>query len=148
MEDREDALWSRAILEDCLIGETPELGRIVVAVDPPASSRKTSDACGIVAAGLDKEGNAVVLADATVRAAKPQDWAGAAVSLFHRIQADCLVAEVNQGGDMVTAVIRTVDPAVPVKAVRSQRGKWTARRARGRTLPAGQGAARRPLCRT
>ena len=97
------------MLDEAMIGEVPELGRIVVAVDPPASSRKTSDACGIVAAGLDASGNAVVLADATLRAAKPQDWAGAAVALFHRLEADCLVAEVNQGGDMVTAVIRTVD---------------------------------------
>jgi phage terminase large subunit-like protein len=95
-----------------------------VAVDPPASSRKTSDACGIVAAGLDADGNAVVLADATVRAAKPQAWALAAVALYHRLEADCIVAEVNQGGDMVTAVIRTVDETVPVKAVRANRGKW------------------------
>ena len=124
IEDRDDALWSREMIADALIGELPELGRIVVAVDPPASSRKTSDACGIIAAGLDGSGNAIVLADATVRAAKPQGWAGAAVALFHRLEADCLVAEVNQGGDMVTAVIRTVDPAVPVKAVRATRGKW------------------------
>ena len=124
IEDRDDALWSREMIADALINEVPELGRIVVAVDPPASSRKTSDACGIVAAGLDASGNAVVLADATVRAAKPQDWAGAAVALFHRLEADCLIAEVNQGGDMVTAVIRTVDPAVPVKPVRATRGKW------------------------
>ena len=56
IEDREDALWSRALIEGCFVGETPELRRIVVAVDPPASSRKTSDACGIVAAGLDGRG--------------------------------------------------------------------------------------------
>jgi len=124
IEDREDGLWSRAIVENARIAEPPELCRIVVAVDPPASSRKTSDACGIVAAGLDQEGQLIVLADATVRAAKPQQWAGVAVELFHRLQADCLVAEVNQGGDMVTAVIRTVDPAIPVKAVRTRRGKW------------------------
>ncbi len=124
IEDREDALWSREMLADALAGEAGELRRIVVAVDPPASSRKTSDACGIVAAGLDADGKAVVLADATVRAAKPLDWAGAAVALFHRLEADCIVAEVNQGGDMVTAVIRTVDQAVPVKAVRANRGKW------------------------
>jgi phage terminase large subunit-like protein len=112
------------MLGEAMISDVPELGRIVVAVDPPASSRKTSDACGIVAAGLDLSGNAVVLADATLSAAKPQDWARAAVALFHRLQADCLVAEVNQGGDMVTAVIRTVDQAAPVKAVRATRGKW------------------------
>ena len=124
IEDREDALWSRDCIENAFLGEVPELRRIVVAVDPPASSRVTSDACGIVAAGMDDAGRAIVLADATLRAAKPQDWAGAAVALFHRLQADCIVAEVNQGGDMVTAVIRTVDPSVPVRAVRARRGKW------------------------
>jgi phage terminase large subunit-like protein len=124
IEDRDDALWSRDMLENMRGGEPAELRRIVVAVDPPASSRRSSDACGIVAAGLDGEGNAVVLADATVRAAKPQQWAAVAVQLYHLLEADCLVAEVNQGGDMVTAVIRTVDEAVPVKAVRARRGKW------------------------
>ena len=88
IEDREDALWSRDCIENAFLGEVPELRRIVVAVDPPASSRVTSDACGIVAAGLDEAGKAIVLADATLRAAKPQDWAGAAVALFHRLQAD------------------------------------------------------------
>ena len=124
VDEREDALWSRAMLERSFTSDAPELGRIVVAVDPPASARTTSDACGIVAAGLAGDGRVVVIADATLRAAKPQDWAAAAVALYHRLAADCLVAEVNQGGDMVAAVIRTVDPAVPVKAVRAKRGKW------------------------
>jgi phage terminase large subunit-like protein len=124
IEDREDALWSREMLAEAFVAEAGELRRIVVAVDPPASSRKTSDACGIVAAGLDGEGRAVVLADATLKAAKPQAWASAAVALFRRLEADTIVAEVNQGGDMVTAVIRTVDETVPVKAVRANRGKW------------------------
>jgi phage terminase large subunit-like protein len=124
IEDRDDALWSRAAIEEARLDAVRELQRIVVAVDPPASSNKSSDACGIVAAGLDGTGTVVVLADASMKAARPQDWAGAAVALYHSLQADCLVAEVNQGGDMVTAVIRTVDPAVPVKAVRARRGKW------------------------
>nr|WP_292772421.1 terminase family protein [Mesorhizobium sp.] len=124
IDDREDALWSRDMLAAAFVSDAGELRRIVVAVDPPASSRKTSDACGIVAAGLDAEGRAVVLADATVRGAKPTEWARVAVGLFHRLEADAIVAEVNQGGDMVTAVIRTVDKDVPVKAVRANRGKW------------------------
>lgn len=124
IEDRDDALWSRDMLEAGRVGEAPELRRIVVAVDPAASSRKTSDACGIVAVGLDVSGRAVVIADATVRAAKPQDWARVAVRLFHQLAADAIVAETNQGGEMVTAVIRTVDATVPVKAVRARRSKW------------------------
>ncbi len=125
IEDREDALWSRAMLEAACRVQPGELRRIVVAVDPPASSHKTSDACGIVAAGLEAEDRVVVLADASLRAARPQDWAGRAVSLFHSLKADCIVAEVNQGGDMVTAIIRAADASVPVRAVRAKRGKWT-----------------------
>jgi phage terminase large subunit-like protein len=124
IEDREDALWSRAALEAAARGAPGEMRRIVVAVDPPASSGRASAACGIVAAGLDGEGNGVVLADATVETARPTDWAAAAVRLYRRLGADCIVAEVNQGGDMVTAVLRTVDATVPVKAVRANRGKW------------------------
>lgn len=124
VEERDDALWSRAMLEEAYVADAGELRRIVVAVDPPASSHRTSDACGIVAAGLDGAGRAVVLADATLRAAKPQAWANTAVALFHRLEADCLVVEVNQGGDMATAVVRTVDELVPIKAVRASRGKW------------------------
>ena len=66
----------------------------------------------------------VVLRDASMRAAKPQEWAGRAVALYHEYEADCIVAEVNQGGEMVTAVLQTVDPAVPVREVRASRGKW------------------------
>jgi phage terminase large subunit-like protein len=124
IEDRDDALWSRGMIENVQSPRPPELRRIVVAVDPPATSLKTSDACGIVAAGLDSEGRAIVLADATIRAAKPQEWANVAVGLFHQLEADCLVVETNQGGDMVGAVIATVDPDVPVKPVRARRGKW------------------------
>ncbi|MBE7183641.1 MAG: DNA-packaging protein [Methylobacterium mesophilicum] len=124
IEEREGALWSREMVEKAYLAEVPEMRRIVVAIDPPATSRKSSDACGIVAAGLTDDGQVVVLADETLAAAKPQAWAMRAVSLYHRLGADALVVEVNQGGEMVTAVIRTVDPLVPVKAVRAARAKW------------------------
>lgn len=124
VEDREDALWTRSMIESAISERPGELRRIVVAVDPPASSRRTSDACGIIAAGMGNDGRAVVLADATLNAARPQDWATRAVSLYHALAADCLLVEVNQGGEMASAVIRTVDASVPVKPVRAQRGKW------------------------
>lgn len=124
VEDREDALWTRSMIESAISEKPGELRRIVVAVDPPASSRRTSDACGIIAAGMGNDGRAVVLADATLNAARPQDWATRAVSLYHALAADCLLVEVNQGGEMASAVIRTVDASVPVKPVRAQRGKW------------------------
>ena len=102
-----------------------DLQRIVVAVDPPAASTKMRDACGIVAVGLGGDGMVHVLADASVKQAAPDVWAAAAVRLYHGLQADCILAEVNQGGDMVESVSsRTVDANVPVKPVRAQRGKW------------------------
>jgi phage terminase large subunit-like protein len=123
IEDRADALWTRAGLEATL-QPAGEIGRIVVAVDPPAGGQGKGNRCGIVAAGLDAQGHAVVLADATVSGKQPGEWAAAAIRLFRRLDADCIVAEVNQGGAMVESVLRTVDPSVPVKPVRAQRGKW------------------------
>ncbi|MBO6719143.1 MAG: DNA-packaging protein [Rhizobiaceae bacterium] len=124
IEDRPDALWNRAALEALPGGAPQELKRIVVAVDPSATGKARSAACGIVVAGKTEDGNAVVLADGTVAAASPSEWAAKAVSLYHRYKADCIVAEVNQGGDMVATVVRMVDPDVPVKPVRATRGKW------------------------
>ena len=124
IEDRPDALFRRALIDRLRVSGSPELARIVVAVDPPAGSAKGSAACGIVAAGITADGALYVLADETLAAAKPQAWAARAVSLYHRLQADRLVAEVNQGGDMVAAVIGEVDQAVPVKPVHARRGKW------------------------
>ncbi len=124
IEDRPDALWTREGIEAGRVERAPELGRIVVAVDPPASSKAGADACGIVAAGLGPDGHAYVVADATMGRASPQAWAGAALALYHRLQADALVVEVNQGGEMATAVLAEMDPAVPVIPVRATRGKY------------------------
>jgi phage terminase large subunit-like protein len=125
IEDRPDALWTRAGIEAGRVARAPAgLARIVVAVDPPASSRAGADACGIVAAGLAPDGCAYVLADATLRGAKPQGWAAAALALYRRLEADALVVEVNQGGEMASAVLHEIDPAVPVTPVRAMRGKY------------------------
>ena len=120
IEERADALWSRDLIERCFEARAPELARIVVAIDPPASSGKASDACGIVVAGLDNEGNGHVLADASMNAAKPHQWARKAIALFHAHQADAIVAEVNQGGEMVAAE----DASVPVLKRHASRGKF------------------------
>jgi phage terminase large subunit-like protein len=124
IEDRPDALWSRALIEGCRVSAAPPLARIVVAVDPPASSSKRADACGIVAAGISEGGLVFVLADDTVSAATPSAWASKAIALWRRLEADALVAEINQGGEMVRAVIGQVDESVPVTEVRARRGKW------------------------
>ncbi len=125
VEDRDDALWDRGQIELARVAAAPALERIVVAVDPPATSGAKSAACGIVAAGLGADGAAYVLADRTLPRASPEAWAARAVELYHTLEADALIAEVNQGGEMVATVVRQQDPAVPVTAVRANRGKWT-----------------------
>jgi phage terminase large subunit-like protein len=124
VEERPDALWSRALLEKCRVAAAPSLQRIVVAVDPPASSGKRANACGIVAAGITDGGICYVIADDTVSGLTPNGWAMKAIALWHRLQADAMVAEVNQGGDMVRTVINQVDAGVPVIEVHATRGKW------------------------
>jgi phage terminase large subunit-like protein len=123
IEGRADALWTRAMIEACRVRAAPECSRIVVAVDPPASATRHSAACGLVAAG--RAGDLVyVLADETVSGLSPAGWAAKAIALWRRLEADSLVVEVNQGGDMVRAVIREQDPSVPVTPVRAHRGKY------------------------
>jgi phage terminase large subunit-like protein len=124
LDDRPEALWSRALLEQCRVAAAPALKRIVVGVDPPASARRDADACGLVAAGIVDNNVVYVLADETVSGASPAAWAAKAITLWHRLEADALVVEVNQGGDMVRAVIREVDRGVPVIEVRARRGKY------------------------
>jgi phage terminase large subunit-like protein len=123
VEERQDALWSRDLIEACREAEAPPLVRIVVAVDPPASSGKRADACGIVAAGLDDAGRVHVLEDASLASASPAAWASATVALARRLEADAVVVEVNQGGEMAEAVLREADPGLAVTPVRATRGK-------------------------
>ena len=124
IEDNPDALFRREFVERARMkrgGETSVPVRVVVAVDPPATTG--GNACGIIAAGCTADGHFHVLEDATVSGRGPAGWARAAVACYHRHAADRLVAEINQGGDMVEAVIRRVDPCVSFRAVRATRGK-------------------------
>ncbi|RAI44100.1 DNA-packaging protein [Rhodoplanes roseus] len=124
IEDRPDALWSRALIEACRVRAAPPLSRIVVGLDPPGSSRRGADACGMVAAGRGEGGLVYVLEDASESGLTPAAWAARAVALVRRLDADAIVAEVNMGGEMVKTVLREVDATVPVKAVHATRGKW------------------------
>ncbi len=128
VDEVEGALWTTAELEGARVDKLPELDRIVVAVDPPVSGKTTSDECGIVVVGAITQGpvqdwRAYVLADASIGAASPASWANAAIRAMEQYGADKLVAEVNQGGDLVEQVIRQVDPMVPFKKVHASRGK-------------------------
>jgi phage terminase large subunit-like protein len=128
MEDVEGALWTLSMIEACRVDEVPPLDRIVVAVDPPVTGHGASDDCGILVVGAVTEGaprewRAVVLEDATVSGASPQVWAQAALDAMRRHGADRLVAEVNQGGDLVETLVRNIDPLVPYRGVRASKGK-------------------------
>ncbi|MDP2063313.1 MAG: terminase family protein [Phaeovulum sp.] len=128
LEDVEGALWSSATIDALRVEAAPPLDRIVVAVDPAVTGRETSDECGIVVVGAVTEGppqnwRAYVLEDASVKAATPTQWANAAIAAMHRHRAERLVAEVNQGGDLVETVLRSVDQLVPFRGLRAGRGK-------------------------
>lgn len=124
VEERQDALWSRGGIEAARVAEPPDCVRLVVAIDPPASSGRRADRCGVVAAGIDAAGMIYVLEDATLARATPAAWANRAIAVYHRLCADALVVEVNQGGEMATAVLRQCDAGVPVTPVRATRGKY------------------------
>lgn len=117
------ALWSREMIRHLPLSAVPPLNRIVVAIDPPATSQENSNECGIVCAGMAGTETAYVLADRSA-VLSPREWAMRAVNLYREMQADLIIAEVNQGGEMVEAVIRSVDPTVPFRAVRASRGKY------------------------
>ena len=128
LEDSEGALWSSALLEAQRVNISPEVDRIVVAVDPPAGSKTGADECGIVVVGVQCDGTpnewkAIVLEDASIQGATPNQWARAAISAMERWSAERLVVEVNQRGDMVSSVIRQIDPLAPITAVHASRGK-------------------------
>ncbi|MCA0994529.1 DNA-packaging protein [Alloyangia pacifica] len=129
VSDVDGTLWTQDMLERARLAEVPGcFDRIVVAVDPPAGDGQSADACGIVVCGVVSDGppqawRAYVLADASVQGMGPTGWAQAAVEALERWQGDRIVAEVNQGGAMVEAVLRQVAPNVPLRKVTATRGK-------------------------
>ncbi|WP_226018160.1 DNA-packaging protein [Novosphingobium sp. FKTRR1] len=121
IEDLPGALWRRGLLEACRTGAVPAMNRVVIGVDPPASAE--GDACGIVVCGLGEDGLAHVLADASVEKASPDTWARAVAAAAAAWNADRVVAEANQGGAMVEAVLRAANAALPLRLVHASRGK-------------------------
>jgi hypothetical protein len=122
VEDVPGALWKLEDIDRDRVDEAPDLKRIVVAVDPSVTSKETSDEAGIVAMGISIDGHGYLLADRTLRAS-PLVWAKEAVRLYDELQADRIVAEVNNGGEMVELTIRVADESVAYEAVTASRGK-------------------------
>jgi phage terminase large subunit-like protein len=123
LEDTPGALWSRRSLDENRVEKAPKLVRVIVAVDPPATSGETANECGIVVVGVDEAGKAYVLDDWSQQAS-PDEWARKVVAAYRLHNADLIVAEINQGGEMVTSVIRSVMADAPVHTVRATRGKY------------------------
>lgn len=123
LEDNPDALWTRKIIEDNRRNKAPKLIRIAVAVDPQATDNIMSSETGIVIGGICENKQGWILNDATIKGS-PDQWGNAAVTAYHKFLADRIIGEVNNGGDMVEYVIRSVDPKVSYKSVRASRGKY------------------------
>lgn len=122
LTDMPGALFSQVLVDRNRVDAAPELERIVIAIDPAPTSETGADETGIMAVGRGFDGHGYVLKDHSLRAT-PDEWARAAVKAYYEHKADRIVAEINNGGDMVETVIRSVDPGVPFKAVRAMRGK-------------------------
>lgn len=116
------ALWQPDQLDALRVSHAGDLQRLVIAVDPAVTSGASADATGIVAAGLGQDGHVYVLADVSCRTT-PDSWARKVVALFDQLQADLVIGEVNQGGDLVETLLRTVAPHLPYRAVHANRGK-------------------------
>lgn len=124
VEEAEHALWRRQWIDEQRVACAPQMTRVVVALDPPVTSTRASDACGIVVAGLGEDRRAYVLADRSLQGREPNVWAKAAIAAYDEFGADCLVAEVNQGGDLVAGILKQFRDGVPVKKVYATRGKY------------------------
>lgn len=124
LDDVQGALWRREMIEALRVPAKPDMTRIVVAIDPSATSTESADECGIIAAGVNWQGHGFVLADRSLRAS-PNRWASEAIALYHDLKADRIIAETNNGGEMVGQVIRSIDAGVAYKAVTASRGKQT-----------------------
>lgn len=122
LEDIPGALWSRRSLDEARVDAAPELKKVVVAVDPAATSNENSNETGIIVAGTSADNQGYVLEDWSIRGT-PDQWARRAVAAYRKHQADYIIAESNQGGEMVKMVIQSIAD-VPVQLVHASRGKY------------------------
>ena len=124
LDDMEGALWTGDMISRHRVVNPPELARIVIGVDPAVTSGEESDYTGIVAAGIGEDGDFYVLEDASCQEA-PLDWCRAVVDLYYKYDADRVIGEVNNGGDLIESLMRTVDRDISYRSVRATHGKIT-----------------------
>ena len=126
IEDFEGALWSNKMIEEGRLNENEErdLRQIIVAIDPAVTANEKSDETGIIVAGKDYNDRFYVLEDVS-GVYTPDQWGRKAIDCYYEWQADRIVAEVNNGGDLVERLLRSIDPHIPYRSVRATRGKLT-----------------------
>ncbi len=124
IDDVEGRLWRKDWIDKVRVETAPQLRSIVVAVDPPVTATANSDACGIIVAGKGDDDRVFILADKTVQGKEPSQWARRVLGAHEEFCADRVVAEVNQGGDLVATMLRQINRHVVVRNVRATRGKW------------------------
>lgn len=126
LDDVPGALWKRENIDDnrCAMPSLDDIVRIVIALDPATTSNEDSDETGIIAAALGRNGHGYILEDKSLRGS-PLEWANEAVKSYTMLRADMVVAEANNGGEMVAQTLRTVESSLPITLVHASRGKLT-----------------------
>jgi PBSX family phage terminase large subunit len=123
LEDAEGMLWDRQMIERLRVTIKPRFDRVVVAIDPATTSNVNSDETGITVLGIDSIGNGYLIDDLSGKYT-PNEWGKISSQAVINYNADCIVAEKNQGGDMVSAVIRQFDKLTRIKLVNATKGKY------------------------
>ncbi|MEL6688392.1 MAG: terminase family protein [Pseudomonadota bacterium] len=134
VRDHPDAVFQRSDIDQTRVSSVPPLDRILVALDPPATSGPKADGCGIIvvgSVGKGRQAHAYILFDGSLERASPSRWAEQAISLLEEYEAEAILAETNQGGEMIETLLREINPDVPVLKRHARRSK------RGRALPVG-----------
>ena len=124
LNDNSDALWQESFITPFRVAQAPELLKIVIGIDPAVTSGEKSDLTGIIAAGISRKDEYYILADCSMKGS-PLQWCRKAVELYKRLDADMIVGEVNNGGDLIASLLQKESPGVPFKGVRASRGKIT-----------------------
>lgn len=128
LDDNPNALWQRKYIDDNRVVGSPELTRVIVAIDPAASDNDESNETGIIIAGKSMrqrdEAHFYILDDMTI-SGTPEAWARQAIAGYNKYRADRIIAEKNNGGDMVKSTLQNVSRSIPIELVWASRGKIT-----------------------
>ena len=126
LDDIEGALWMRTMIEQAFVKTAPQLDKVIIAIDPPVSSGAKADSCGIIVAGragYNRDAKAYILQDGSVQGLSPERWARHVVALSEKWDADYILVEINQGGEMVKSVFNAIGADVMLQTVYASKSK-------------------------